>query len=152
VSRLLCLPRRSRRRPVAYKKTVVALVADRGSSGLSKPWCNRGQLPIKPISAPAGTFMHARHAQLFFVFFAFQRAHGQRAVRVFFACNRRASNGQRAIRAAFVCSTRASTRASVFDGAHAFSCGLYKILRKLQSEGPKYFARRGELFCFPNAE
>ncbi len=66
--------------------------------------------------------MHARFAQLFFVFAVFGPADGQRAVRVVSACNTPASNGQRAIRAASVCNTRASILASVFGDAHAFSC------------------------------
>jgi hypothetical protein len=64
--------------------------------------------------------MHVRHAPLF-VFASFGCVNAQRAVRVFFEWNTRASNGQRAIRAASACNTRASTRASVFGGAHAFS-------------------------------
>ena len=92
--------------------------------------------------------MSVRHAPLF-VFASFACVNGQRAVRVFFACNTRASNGQRAIRAASACNTRASTRASVFGDAHAFSCwSLRKILRKLEGEGPKFFAGRGESFRF----
>jgi hypothetical protein len=70
--------------------------------------------------------MHVRHAPLF-VFASFARVNGQRAVRVFFECNTRASNGQHAIRAACACNMRASTRASVFAAAHAFSCCLDEI-------------------------
>jgi len=33
-----------------------------------------------------------------------------------------------------------------------FHADLYGILRKLEGEGPKYFARRGESFRFLNAE
>jgi hypothetical protein len=33
-----------------------------------------------------------------------------------------------------------------------FHADLYGILRKLEGESPKYFARRGESFRFPNAE
>jgi hypothetical protein len=83
--------------------------------------------------------MHVRHVPLF-VFASFACVNGQRAVRVFFECNTRASNGQRAIRAASACNMRASTRASVFGGAHAFSCwSLQNILRKLEGEVPKFF-------------
>ena len=70
--------------------------------------------------------MHVRHAPLF-VFASFACVNGQRAVRVFFECNTRASNAQHAIRAACACNMRASTRASVFGAAHAFSCCLYEI-------------------------
>jgi hypothetical protein len=70
--------------------------------------------------------MCVRHAPLF-VFTSFSWVNGQRAVRVFFECNTRASNGQRAIRVASACNMRASTRASVFGDAHAFSCCLYEI-------------------------
>ena len=104
---------------------------------------------MKPVPAQAGSFTHARYALLFFVFAVFRRADAQRAVRVFFECNTRASNGQRAIRAASACNMRASTRASVFGDAHAFSCcSLRNILRKLEGEGLKFFAGRGESFRF----
>jgi hypothetical protein len=48
-------------------------------------------------------------------------------------------------------------RAPVFGRAYSvaptlFHADLYGILRKLEGEGPKYFARRGESFLFPNAE
>jgi hypothetical protein len=92
--------------------------------------------------------MHVRHAPLF-VFASFGCVNGQRAVRAFFECNTRASNGQRAIRAASACNMRASTRASVFDGAHAFSFwSLRNILRKLEGEGLTFFAGRANHFVF----
>jgi hypothetical protein len=98
--------------------------------------------------AGGNSLMHVRHAPLF-VFASFGCVNAQRAVRVFFECNTRASNAQRAIHAASACNMRASTRASVFGGAHAFSCwSLRNILRKLEGEGPKFFAGRGESFRF----
>jgi hypothetical protein len=123
-------------------------VADRGSSGLPNP----GAIVVTYLEAHfyagGNSVMLVRHAPLF-VFASFACVNGQRAVRVFFECNTRASNGQRAIRAVSACNMRASTRASVFGGAHAFSFwSLRIILRKLEGEVPKFLAGRGESFRF----
>ena len=152
MSRLLCLARRSRRRPVAYKETVVALVADRGSSGLSKPWCNRGQLPIKP-SLRRREPLCTHGMRSFFLFSSLSSEPPGSALFAFFS---RVIGVPVMGSAPFALLPRV-VRAPVLGRAYStaptlFHAVFYKILRKLESEGPKYFARRGELFCFPNAE
>jgi hypothetical protein len=123
-------------------------VADRGSSGLPNPGATEVSYLEGHFYAGGNSLMLVRHAPLF-VFASFARVNGQRAVRVFFECNTRASNGQRAIRAASACNMRASTRASVFGDDHAFSCWSQRnILRKLEGEVPKFFSGRGKSFRF----
>ncbi len=109
-------------------------VADRASSGLPNPGATEVSHLEAHFYAGGNSLMHVRHAPLF-VFASFACVNGQRAVRVFFECNTRASNAQHAIHAACACNMRASTRASVFGDAHAFSFwSLRKILRKLEGE------------------
>ena len=80
------------------------------------------QITMNQVGQREVALMRARFTPLFFDFVVFGRADGQHVVRVVSACNTLANNGQRAIHAVSVCNTRASIPASVFGGAHAFSC------------------------------